>query len=104
MLPSGPNAVRAVFYLDISDSDVERASELIGEALRNPERQPEETRSASTAHTKRQQFSLRTIASEDSQARRHDEQLVAHMSLLGGSNVEVWRPREDFDTVNYLNI
>jgi len=29
MLPSGPNAVRAVFYLDISDRDVERASELV---------------------------------------------------------------------------
>ena len=39
MLPSGPNAVRAVFYLDISLSDVERASELIGDALRNLERQ-----------------------------------------------------------------
>ena len=49
MLPSGPNAVRAVFYLDITDSDVERTSELVGEALRNLERQPEETRSASIA-------------------------------------------------------
>ena len=29
MLPSGPNAVRAVFCLDISDRDVERASELV---------------------------------------------------------------------------
>ncbi len=35
MLPSGLNAVRAVFYLDISRSDVERASELVGAALRN---------------------------------------------------------------------
>ena len=34
MLPSGPNAVRAVFYLDITDSDVERASELVGETLK----------------------------------------------------------------------
>jgi len=49
MLPSGPNAVRAVFYLDISDSDVERASEVVGEALQHLERQPEETRSAGTA-------------------------------------------------------
>jgi threonine aldolase len=49
MPPSGPNAVRAVFYLDITDSDVDRASELVGEALRNLERQPEETRSASSA-------------------------------------------------------
>lgn len=32
-LPSGPNAVRAVFYRDITDSDVDRASELVGEAL-----------------------------------------------------------------------
>jgi threonine aldolase len=35
MLPSGPKAVRAVFYPDITDSDVERASELVGEALRS---------------------------------------------------------------------
>jgi hypothetical protein len=35
MLPSGPNAVLAVFYLDISEGDVERASMLVGEALRN---------------------------------------------------------------------
>lgn len=33
MLPSGPTAVRAVFYLDITDSDVEHASELVGQAL-----------------------------------------------------------------------
>jgi|HubBroStandDraft_4_1064222.scaffolds.fasta_scaffold223107_2 hypothetical protein len=49
MLPSGPNAVRAVFYLDITDSDVERASELVGEALHYLERQPEETRPVSSA-------------------------------------------------------
>ena len=49
MLPSGPNVVRTVFYLDITDSDVERASELVGEALRALDRQPEETRSASSA-------------------------------------------------------
>jgi hypothetical protein len=49
MLPSGPNAVRAVFYLDITDSDVERASELVGEALQHLERQPEETRPANGA-------------------------------------------------------
>lgn len=49
MLPSGPNAVRAVFYLDITESDVERASELVGEALRNVERHPAENRSASSA-------------------------------------------------------
>jgi hypothetical protein len=42
MLPSGPDVVRAVFYLDITDSDVERASELVGEALRHREHQPEE--------------------------------------------------------------
>jgi hypothetical protein len=41
MLPSGPNAVRAVFYLDITDPDVERASELVGEALHSLEQQPE---------------------------------------------------------------
>jgi hypothetical protein len=46
MLPSGPNAVRAVFCLDITDSDVERASELAGEALHSLEQQPEEARSA----------------------------------------------------------
>jgi threonine aldolase len=46
MLPSGPNAVRAVFYLDISDSDVERASDLIGQVLRNLESKREESRSA----------------------------------------------------------
>jgi hypothetical protein len=49
MLPSGPNAVRAVFYLDITHRDVERASELVGEALRNVERRPEESLSASSA-------------------------------------------------------
>jgi threonine aldolase len=49
MLPSGPNAVQAVFYLDISDSDVERASEVVGEALQHLEQPPEETRSASGA-------------------------------------------------------
>jgi threonine aldolase len=43
MLPSGPNAVRAVFYLDITDSDVEQASELVGEALRHLEHQPNKT-------------------------------------------------------------
>jgi len=46
MLPSGPDALRAVFYLDITDSDVERATELIGEALRQLEHQPEENRLA----------------------------------------------------------
>ena len=40
MLPSGPNAVRAVFYLDITDSDVQRASEVVGDALRHLEHQP----------------------------------------------------------------
>jgi hypothetical protein len=35
-LPSGPNAVRAVFYRDITDSDVDRASELVGESLGLP--------------------------------------------------------------------
>jgi hypothetical protein len=49
MLPSGPNAVRAVFYLDTTDSDLERASELVGEALRHLERQPEETLPAVSA-------------------------------------------------------
>jgi threonine aldolase len=49
MLPSGPNAVRAVFYLDITDSDAERASELVGQALQHLERQPEETRPAVSA-------------------------------------------------------
>ena len=49
MLPSGPNAVRAVFYLDITNSDVERASELVGEALERLESQPEETVSGSGA-------------------------------------------------------
>ena len=34
--------MRAVFYLDITDSDVERATELIGQALRHLEHQPEE--------------------------------------------------------------
>jgi hypothetical protein len=34
-------------------------------------------------NTKRQQFSLRTIASEDSQAQRHNEQLIAHTCVLG---------------------
>ena len=51
MLPSGPNAVRAVFYLNIIDSDVERASELVGEALRHQGRQPEEIRSGSRAQS-----------------------------------------------------
>jgi threonine aldolase len=32
MLPSGPNAVRAVFYLDITDSDVERAEPEVSRA------------------------------------------------------------------------
>ena len=49
LLPSGPNAVRAVFYLDIADSDVECASGVVGEALQHLERQPEETRLASGA-------------------------------------------------------
>ena len=49
MLPSGPNAVRAVFYLDITNSDVERASELVGEALQHLERQTEESRPAVSA-------------------------------------------------------
>ena len=49
MLPSGPNAIRAVFYLDISDSEVDRGSELVGEALHSLEQQPEETHSASSA-------------------------------------------------------
>lgn len=34
MLPSGPNAVRAVFYLDITPKDVERALTIIIETLR----------------------------------------------------------------------
>jgi threonine aldolase len=46
MLPAGPNAVRAVFYLDITDADMERAGELVGEALRRVEQRSEETRSA----------------------------------------------------------
>lgn len=33
MLPSGPNAVRAVFYLDITQADVEAALSIIGETL-----------------------------------------------------------------------
>jgi threonine aldolase len=49
MLPAGPNAVRAVFYLDIADFDAERASELVGEALHSLERQPEETLSTTTS-------------------------------------------------------
>ena len=50
MLPSGPKAVRAVFYLDITEPDGEQASQLIGKALQNLVRQPQETRSASSAH------------------------------------------------------
>jgi threonine aldolase len=46
MLPSGPNAVRAVFYLDIIDSEAESASELIGEALHSLESEPRDTRMA----------------------------------------------------------
>jgi hypothetical protein len=38
-----------VFYLDITDFDVERASELVGEALHSLERQPEETLSTTSA-------------------------------------------------------
>jgi hypothetical protein len=38
-----------VFYLGIRDSDVERASELVGKALQYLEHQPEETRPASSA-------------------------------------------------------
>ena len=34
MLPSGPDAVRAVFYLDITESDVDGALAIIGETLR----------------------------------------------------------------------
>jgi threonine aldolase len=49
MLPSGPNAVRAVFYLDITDFDAERASELVGEGLHSLERHPEETLSTTTS-------------------------------------------------------
>ena len=37
------------FYLDITDSDLDRASELVGEALHSLEQQPEETHSASSA-------------------------------------------------------
>jgi hypothetical protein len=33
-LPSGPHAVRAVFYLDITPAAVERALTLIADALR----------------------------------------------------------------------
>jgi len=65
MLPSGPNAVRAVFYLDITDSDVERASELVGEALHYLERQPEETRPVSSA-TAANIRSRRKIVSDNS--------------------------------------
>jgi threonine aldolase len=42
MLPSGPDGVRAVFYLDIAESDVEDASEVVGAALRSLERSPGE--------------------------------------------------------------
>ena len=49
MLPSGPNAVRAVFYLDITDRDAERASELVGEVLRSLEREQGETHVATHA-------------------------------------------------------
>jgi hypothetical protein len=38
-----------VFYLDITDADVERASELVGEALQHLERQSEESRPAVSA-------------------------------------------------------
>jgi hypothetical protein len=38
-----------VLYLDIGDSDVERASELVGKALQYLEHQPEEIRPASSA-------------------------------------------------------
>jgi threonine aldolase len=34
LLPSGSSAVRAVFYLDISRSDIDRALSIIAEALR----------------------------------------------------------------------
>jgi len=49
MLPSGSNAVRAVFYLDITDSDVERASELLGQALSHLKYHPKGSLIASTA-------------------------------------------------------
>jgi len=35
MLPSGPDAVRAVFYLDIVPSDVDDALKIIADALRS---------------------------------------------------------------------
>lgn len=47
MLPTGPDEVRAVFYLNITDADVVRAAELVGEVLHRFEAQPEEARSAS---------------------------------------------------------
>jgi threonine aldolase len=37
MLPSGPDTIRAVFYLDIRDRDVEQALQIIGEALQTIE-------------------------------------------------------------------
>lgn len=49
MLPSGPNAVRAVFYFDIADRDVERAGELVGEALHSVGMEPGEIRVATGA-------------------------------------------------------
>ena len=45
----GRDRRRAVFYLDITDADVERASELVGEALQHLERQSEESRPAVSA-------------------------------------------------------
>jgi hypothetical protein len=49
MLLALMSGIRAVFYLDITDSGVERASEPVGEALHYLERQPEETRPVSSA-------------------------------------------------------
>lgn len=45
MLPSGSHAVRAVFYLDITDADVDRAGEIAGEVLHSLDGQAEEVRS-----------------------------------------------------------
>jgi threonine aldolase len=47
MLPSGPDAVRAVFYLDIAPEDVDRALRIIHETLRALPRSPSGRRNES---------------------------------------------------------
>ncbi len=49
MLPSGPDAVRAVFYLDIAPRDVDEALSIVRETLRAPPRSDPTERSESSA-------------------------------------------------------